>query len=181
MDLAGDGLRGVSAVGAGALEELCEGGDFIGRELAEELDGYGLDDGIHLAKQVKAGVGDAGPDDAAVARVAVLLNEPEGLESGEQAGDVGDGGEHAVSDGGAGEAVGMRAAEDAEDVVLRAGNVPLADAAVEGALETVGCAEDVEQGLFVRCGEGPFLGNFALETGHGVARFQVYGPRSRLG
>jgi hypothetical protein len=172
VEFAGDGLGCFAAVGAGAFQKADEGGELFGRELAEELDGYGLDDGIHLTEQVESGVCDTGPDDASVARVAVLHDELEGLEASEQAGDVGNGGEHAVADGGAGEATGMGAAEDAEDVVLRAGNVPVADAAVEGALEAVCGAEDVEQGLFLGSGEGPLLGNFALEAGHAMTRFR---------
>lgn len=119
-----------------------------GAHVAEQLDGQLLNVRVHGGKQFEAGVGDLRPDDAAVVAVATLLDELERLEPAEQAGDVGLGGDHAVADGGAGEPLGMCAAEDAEDVVLGRGDAPVTKSEMKGALQGVGGAHQVENGFF---------------------------------
>ena len=114
--------------GADELEQADELVDFRSGKVAEELLRNAVDDGVHLSEEVEAGLGDVGDDDAAIAGVAALADELEALESIEQAGDVGLGGDHAVADGGAGQAVGLSSSEDAQDVVLRSGDARAAGA-----------------------------------------------------
>jgi len=136
--------------------------------MAEELLRSALDDGFHLAQEFEAGLGDVGDDNAAIVAVTALADELEAFESVEQSGDVGFGGDHAVANGGAGQSMGLCATQDAKDVVLRGCNAPVAGAAVELAMQKVGGAHDVEEGLFFRTGEGRCLRDFGLEVGHRV-------------
>src|ERR1700677_1556418 len=98
---------------------------------------------IHLLEQSQTAFGDLRPDNAPVVTVTLLTHELEGLEAGKQTRDVRVGGDHAVADGGAGEAVGMGAAQDAQNVVLRGGDAPVAGFAMEGAMQAVGGAKQI--------------------------------------
>ena len=117
--------------------------------MSEQLGGDAADDGIEGAEQVKAGGGDLGADDAAVAAVAVLEDEAAFFEAGEKTGDVGLCGDHAAADLGAGEASGDGSTKDAEHVVLRGGDAPGAGAVLKGAVGKVGGAHDVEQSFLL--------------------------------
>jgi hypothetical protein len=113
-----------------------------------------LHDFISILEQFEAERGDVCPDDAAVLAIAFLLDELVGFEAGEQAGDVGLGGDHAIADGGAGEAFALGAAKDAEDVVLGGGEAGGLEALLNGALQSVGGAHELEEGFFVGIGGG---------------------------
>jgi hypothetical protein len=70
-------------------------------------------------------------------RIALLADELERLETSQQARDVWVGGDHAAADGGAGQPLRMRTAQNPEHVVLRRGDAPVADLQMEGAIEAV--------------------------------------------
>ncbi len=76
-----------------------EGGELALLEVSEEFPRKLLDDGVHLGEESQAGRRDLGPDHALVTFVALLFDELEGAEAGEEPGDVGLGGDHAIADG----------------------------------------------------------------------------------
>lgn len=169
-DFAGGAVAGgvgeVVAVEAGAFEEVDEGAEVGFSEVAEQLGGELGDGLVHFSEEGEAGGRYRCEDHAAVLLVALLADELEGLEASEEAGDVGIGCDHTVANDGAGKAVGVSAAEDAEDVVLGAGDVPAACAALHGALEAVGGAGDVEESFFGGAAKGALLSDFGLEATH---------------
>lgn len=152
---------------AGTLEEIDESAEAVVAKVAEHLLRELGDGLVHFSEESEAGGRDEGEEDAAVLLVALLADELEDFEAGEQTGDVGVGGDHAVADVGAGEAAGVSAAQDAEDVVLGGGDVPLAGAALHGALEAVGGAGEVEESLLGGAAEGALLGDFGFEATQG--------------
>jgi hypothetical protein len=173
--IAGDGgrlafagrLGAVVAVAAGTLEEIDEGAKAVVAKVAEHLLRELGDGLIHFGEKGEAAGGDAGEQHAAVLLVALLMDEFEGLETGEKTGDVGVSGDHAVADDGAGEAAGVGSAKNAEDVVLGGGDVPVAGAALHGALQAVGGAGEVEESLLCGAAEGALLGDFGFQATQG--------------
>ena len=90
----------------------------------------------------------------------------EALEPRKKPRDVGLGRDHALADGCAGKPVGMRAAKNAQDVVLRCGEAPAADLPLEGALQAIAAAQQVQECLFLGAGESGLLQDFELQVGH---------------
>ena len=158
------------AVDAGSFQQVNEGEEIVFAQVAQHLGGELGDDGVHLGEEVEAGIGDEGVDDAAVFFVTSLTDELESFETGEQASDVGVGGDHPVSDGGAGKALGVGAAEDAQHVVLRGGDIPAPGGVLHGALQAVGGADEVEESLFGGAGEGAILRDLRFEAGQNSPR-----------
>jgi len=76
---------------------------------------------IELLQQFQAFRGDARLDDAPIVFLALARDPSVFLHAVEQASHVGVAGNHALSDAAAKDSVRLRAAEDAQDVVLRAG------------------------------------------------------------
>lgn len=123
---------------------------------------------IDGGEALEAGGGDPGADDAAVVGLAVALEPALALDAVEQAGDVGLAGDHAFADFAAGEAGGAGAAQDAQDIILGGGDVEGPEEIGEGAIELIGGAEDLEEGLLLRGGDGLAQFEFAGEFGgHG--------------
>jgi hypothetical protein len=135
-------------------DELCQ---LSAAEMSEQVKRRLLNHRVHLFEQLQSGVGDPRPDNAAIVVIALLADELERFEAGEQAGNVRLGSNHPSTDGGTGEPVGLRAAQDSEYVVLRGSNPPVARGAVESAVHVIGGAHQVEQRLFFHAGEGRFL------------------------
>ena len=107
---------------------------------------------------------------APVVPVALLANGFEGLEPGEQAGYIRLGGDHARADGRTGKSVRLRSAQNAQNVVLRGSNAPIAGFQVESAVQAVGSAQKVEQRLFFHAGKRRFLRNFKFKASHRRSR-----------
>src|ERR1700678_436366 len=114
----------ILAAAAGNLQQADELGQLGPAQVPEELDGQVLNDRVHFFQQLKSSWRDLGPDHTAVVLVALLADKLESLEPGEQAGNIGLGGDHAVADSRTGEAVRLRTAQDAQDVVLGGGDAP---------------------------------------------------------
>jgi hypothetical protein len=76
---------------------------------------------IETLQKCEARRGDAGFDDAAVIGLASAGEEAAPFHAVEEAGHVRVVGDHAFADGAASEAFGLRAAQNAQDIVLRAG------------------------------------------------------------
>jgi len=124
------------------------------------------DDGIHLSQKGETTRRDVRPDGAAVVFVALLSDEFERLQARQQAGYVGFGGYHSVADGGTREPVRLSGAKNAQHIVLRGCHTPFAGFQMEGAMQAVGGAHQVEKRLLLHAGEGSFLHDFKSQAGH---------------
>ena len=125
----------------------------IGAESAQQFQWRLLDDGVERVEEREAARGDARPDDAPVGRITALGDESAGVEAGEQARDIGHGGDHAVADGRAGESLWGCGAENAQNVVLGMGEMEWAQTKLEGAIELIGDAQQAQEQLRLRGGK----------------------------
>jgi hypothetical protein len=141
--VATDWRLGVAAVAARQFQQYGQAGDLVRGQVAQQLFGKVLNRWIGFSQESEARGGDLCPDHAAVALVALLADELEHLQPGEQAGNIGLGRDHAIADGRAGESLRLGAAQDAQHVILRGRDAPRADLALEGALQAVGRAQQV--------------------------------------
>src|SRR5262249_54262969 len=141
-----------------------------------ELFAVELADGlIEFFEDAEAFGGDAGTDDATVAGIALAGNQAAAFGAGQQAGGVGGAGGHFLPGEVAGDAfavvVGAFAvtAENAEDVVLRAGEVERLEEVLESAEEEVRGAENVKGDFLFEAVEGFELVDFFKKfSGHGI-------------
>ena len=127
----------IHTVLSGEFEQRDELLELLAIEVAEEFAGDLSDLGIDVAEEFKALSGDLGPDDTAVPFIALLADQLLRFHAGEKARDVGNGGDHTFADGGAGESRGLGSAKNAEDVVLRGSDPPVARSALECALQAI--------------------------------------------
>jgi hypothetical protein len=102
---------------AGQFEEVGEGLELGGGEVGELAVVFAADGVVEFGEPGEAGGGDVAEVDAAVVGAAFAFGEFEYCEAFEEAGDVGDAGDHAAADFEDRYSGGVFTAEDAEDVV----------------------------------------------------------------
>jgi hypothetical protein len=96
---------------------------------------------IHFAQQLQPGSGDLSVDDAAIVPGARALDEAAAFQAIEQARNVGIVRDHALADFAARQALCPSPAQDAQRVVLRAGESELFELGFDLRLERVGGAQ----------------------------------------
>ena len=117
--------------------------------MAELLFVQFVDWSVELFEDLEAGRRNASLDNAAVLCLPLPRDEAALFHAVEEAGQVGVARDHAIADALAGKAVGSSAAQDAQDVVLSAGQAVLLDQVVGLLAEAIGDAQqgDKEPGL----------------------------------
>ena len=119
------------------LEQANEFDQLVGSELAEQFLRHAIDLIVHFAQEFETGRRNLGPNHAPIAFVALLLNELQGLYSRQETGNIWVGGDHAVADGGTGEALRTSATQNAKDVVLRCRDAPVTGPSLKCPLQAV--------------------------------------------
>ena len=165
LPVAGGWRNGGLALQSGHLQQPDEFFLFVLREMPQQLRRKQCDDLVHLRQQRQARFRDVGPENAPVVPVAVLADEVKRLEPGQESGNVRDCGYYAFTNGRTSEAIGVRAAQNAQNVVLRCRDPPGSRGVLKGALKTVSRAHQVEDGLFSRAGKRLILRDLSLEAG----------------
>lgn len=158
-------------LGAGFFEEAGEVGEFGLCHVAELLPVEFVDGLVELGEEVESLLCDGHEDHAAVVGGALAGGEAHLFEAVDDAGDIGDLGDHHRADLGArlGRAALVAAAEDAKAVVEGLGEFEGLEAAVElGGEDAVG-AEEVEVGLLLGGVEGASLADLGGEAAGGRA------------
>ena len=148
------------------LQQDIELVDLIDGERAKELLRLAINDGVEFLEERETAGGDARPDDAAVCGITTLRDELAQAQTSQQACDIRLCGDHAVADGRAGKTRGRRAAQDAQDVVLRMGELEWPETKLEGSIELVRDAQQTQEQLGLRAGECGLAGL----RGHGWRR-----------
>src|SRR6185437_9820372 len=121
--------------------------------------------------QLQAGIGDLGPDHAAIVAVTPLMNQLETLEAVEQPRNIGIGGDHAPAYGSTCDVVRLRTTENAEHVVLGESHAPSTDSALGGTMQKIGASDEVEENLFLQAGEGLGLLDLRFQACHAALNF----------
>ena len=135
-------------------------------ELSEKLQGPAFQIGLDGLQQLEPLGGDAGYGLALVVTAAAAPHQALGLQAIDEAGDVGGALDHALGDLAAGMALGMDTAQDAQDVVLRAGETVMLADLIDHVIDGTGGDGKAEQSLLLGAGESGLLEAAAEGFGH---------------
>lgn len=140
------------SVGVGRADPVEQVDELLERVVVESGEGFagGARDGlIELGEQLEARLGDATDDLAAVFGTAFSAYPSLGDEAVDEAGDAGRTFDHPVGDLERGQSFVAGAAEDAEDVVLLAGDAGGFEHLCDEAFHDVGGPQEAEEGLLL--------------------------------
>jgi hypothetical protein len=139
-------------------EFLQIGGAHVAQQACRKV----ADEWIHFTQQLEARFGDLRPHHSSIFLIAVLPDKFERLEPPQEPRDIRLCGDHAVADGRALQPLGLGSAENAQHVVLRGSDAPLAGLVLKSALEKIGGAHQVEESLFFQAGKRSALLNLVF-------------------